>query len=906
MHDASRLTPMFRQFQTLKGDHANAILFFRMGDFYEMFYEDAQIASGLLELTLTARGKGTEHVVPMCGFPHHQVDAYAARLVRAGRRVAICDQVEDPRKVKGLVRREVVRIVTPGTVTDPSQLDAKDNSWAASVASVHGRLGAAFLDASTGEFLAWQAPESDDPWEALADRFSEFAPREIVVPDGFPWSEPFRNTKTAGALLTPTDPYSFSPDAAGELLARHFAVGSLDGFGLSERPAAIAAAGGLLAYVQETQKSALLHVDALTTHEPSRFVLLDPATRRNLEIERGLRDGSKKSSLLAVLDATLTAAGGRLQQRLVLAPLLDVAEIRRRQDAVHEWIVRKDLRTRLREALAGSQDIERLLARAVNGTAHARDLLALRVTLERLPDLCSSLDSASAPLTRQILDRLDPCPELAGRLQLALHDDPPAGLREGGVIRDGFHGELDELRGIRRDGRSALAAIETRERDGTGIASLKVRFNKVFGYYLEVSKSNLHLVPERYRRKQTIAGGERYVTAELQEYEAKVLHAEERIGELEYDLFVALRVEVASHALRLKALARALAWLDLLSAWGETSASRDWVRPDVGETTELRIVAGRHPVVEAVLAGSRFTPNDTHLDTASDAIAILTGPNMGGKSTYLRQVALIVLLAQAGCFVPAEKAELGTVDRIFCRVGASDSLAEGHSTFMVEMTETANILHHATSRSLVLLDEIGRGTSTFDGLSIAWAVVEFLHNRPGGPPRTLFATHYHELTELAVELPAVVNCRMAVREAGEQVLFLHRVEAGAADRSYGIHVARLAGIPATVVARAAEILANLERDEFGRDGLPRRARKRGAAVGERRSAQSSLFNSPASPASPAAAEIEDPREVPDPAVQEVLAELRERDPDHLTPIEALRLVARWRARLRAERSGTSD
>jgi DNA mismatch repair protein MutS len=529
------------------------------------------------------------------------------------------------------------------------------------------------------------------------------------------------------------------------------------------------------------------------------------------------------------------------------------------------------------------------LGRAVGGTANARDLVALRASLERIPDLAQALSPARSPLTRETIDGLDPLTELGGRLASGIVDTPPAGLREGGLVREGFNTELDELRAIRRDGRAYIASLEAAEREATAIASLKVRFNKVFGYYIEVSKSNLHLVPEHYRRKQTIATGERFVTPELKEYETKVLNAQERIETLEYEIFCELRAEVAAHAHRLKATARATAGLDVLASLGELASVRGYCRPAVVEASALRIVGGRHPVVERTAIDGKFVPNDTRLDSTTDAIAILTGPNMGGKSTYLRQVAAIVLLAQAGSFVPADEAEIGVADRIFCRVGASDNLAEGQSTFLVEMTETANILHHATPRSLVLLDEIGRGTSTFDGLAIAWAVVEHLHDREEGTPRTLFATHYHELTELAVVMPRVVNLRMAAREWHERVIFLHRVETGAADRSYGIQVARLAGVPQPVIARAKEILSNLETDEFGKDGLPRRARSRARAVLSARVREKPLFaaeESEAAAASPV-----------DEATAGVLAELKERDLDRLSPIEAHQLLVSWRRRL---------
>jgi DNA mismatch repair protein MutS len=881
MAKTAALTPMFRQYESLKKQHPDSILLFRMGDFYEMFYDDAREASGLVELTLTARGKGTDHVVPMCGFPHHQLDQYTARLVRARRRVAICEQVEDPRTTKGLVRREVVRVVTPGTVTDPAQLDAKSNAWLASVAVVSGRAAAAFLDVSTGEFLAWEAADGGPAGhDALADRLRAFSPVEIVHAEGLPGVDLLR--RTGEATWTSRDAWNFEPRSATSLLESHFGVASLDGFGFRDRPAAVAAAGGLLQYVRDTQNCGLEHIDGLRCHEPARHLLLDPATRRNLELERSLRDGGRAGSLLDAVDSTVTAAGSRLLRQWLLAPLVDPGPIDDRLDAVSELVAGHARRAELREHLDGVLDVERLLSRIVSGTTTARDLLALRSSLERLPRAVAALDGVASSLLVATITGFDPCPDVAGRIAAAIVDDPPATLRDGGLIRDGFDPELDDLRSIRRDGRSRIAGLESAEREATGIGSLKVRFNKVFGYYIEVSKPNLHLVPDRYRRKQTIANGERFVTPDLADLEDKILHAEERIVDLEYDRFQALRAELSTHASRLKAAARAAATLDVLASLAETAARQRYCRPRVTGDSALRIAGGRHPVVE-IGAERRFVPNDTTLEAGGRAVAILTGPNMGGKSTYLRQVALITLLAQAGSFVPADEADIGIVDRIFCRVGASDSLTEGHSTFMVEMTETANILHHASSRSLLLLDEIGRGTSTFDGMSIAWAVVEHIAALPGGAPRALFATHYHELTGLAVELPSVLNLRIAVREAGDDVVFLHRVEPGASDRSYGIHVARLAGIPRAVVDRAREILDNLERDEYGKDGLPRRARGRGPA--SRRAMAYLPFGSGDGPPPP------------DPVTAEILQELRRQDPDRLTPLEALERVAEWRRRL---------
>ena len=882
------LTPMLRQYKALKRDNPDAILLFRMGDFYEMFYQDAQRASGLLELTLTSRGKGTDNVVPMCGFPHHQLEPYTARLVRADQRVAICDQVEDPKNAKGLVRREVVRVVTPGTVTDPDQLDATANAWIAAVVQSAAHLGAAFLDLSTGEFLAWDCHETTElGWSRLAERVRAFAPREIVHAAGFVWPDRIKPSVSGTAMLTPVDDYLFNHDHGHDQLKRQFNVASLDGYGFRGRRAAIAAAGGLLQYAQDTQKCSLAHIHELLLHDPSDALMLDETTQRNLELERSMRTGEHRGSLLHAIDRTVTPAGARLLRRVLLAPLLDVDRIVARQDAIAEMVAAPALREDVRARLKGICDIERLLTKTVSGSANPRDLFALWHSLERLPELVETLASSHTRLIRDTLDGLDPCDDVRRGLATALADEPPVTLREGGVIRDGFNAELDELRAIRSDGRSFISSLEATERQRTGISSLKVRYNKVFGYYIEVSKANLHLVPEHYHRKQTIANGERFITPELKEHEAKVLNAQERIESLEQELFAALREATAAQAQRLRAVARATALLDFLAALAHIAVSEDYQRPRVHDTGGLVIRGGRHPVVERSLAGQRFVPNDTRLGGDHRSIGILTGPNMGGKSTYLRQVAIITLLAQTGSFVPAEEADIGLTDRIFCRVGASDSLSEGQSTFMVEMTETANILHHATRRSLVLLDEIGRGTSTFDGLSIAWAVVEHLHAVEQDGPRTLFATHYHELTELAVELDGVMNLHMAVRERGDDVVFLHRVEEGPSDRSYGIQVARLAGVPLEVVRRASEILANLERDEYRRDGLPRRAHAdKGAG------AQPTLFGmfDPEKPEPPAE----------DPVIAEVLAEIRGADTNDVTPLQALNRLAAWRRQLRAE------
>jgi DNA mismatch repair protein MutS len=873
---------MFRQYRSLKQDHPDSILLFRMGDFYEMFYEDARTAAELLQITLTTRGKGTANAAPMCGFPYHQLPAYTARLVQRGRRVAVCEQVEDPKKTKGLVKREVVQVITPGTITHPDILEEKANRWIAAVTRTGKRYGAAFADISTGEFHAWEAESSTAV--DLLDRLRAFQPAEIVHDESFDLESMLDALTLRDVLTTARPDFDFTPTAAEDALRRHFHVGSLDGFGLRGAEAATTAAGGLLLYLAETQKNGLGHIDLLQRHEPTSRLHLDPATRRNLELDAALRDGDRRYSLFHTLDRTRTPGGGRLLRRWMHAPLLETKAIEARLDAVQEFVLREDRREQLREALGEVRDIERLLGRCVAGSANGRDLRALAGSLKVLPVLHSLVLSMPAGLLADLIRDRDLLEDLQQQLDQGIAEQPPASLRDGGVIREGWNSELDELRTLARDGKQYLVELEARERAGTGIPNLKIKYNKVFGYFIEISKSNLSRAPEHYQRKQTLTNAERFITPELKEFESKVLTSEDRSRELEQDLFRALREAVAAEPGRLKQAADYIAHLDALSSLAEIAVQQSYVRPAVEMSDRIEIVSGRHPVVEQALEDRRFVPNDARMDGGARAITILTGPNMGGKSTYLRQVGLIVLMAQMGSFVPAESACIGLVDRIFCRVGAADHLAEGQSTFMVEMTETANILHHAGAQSLVLLDEIGRGTSTFDGLSIAWAVVERLHSVTPVPPRTLFATHYHELTELAVEWSGVRNARMAVKEWGEDVVFLHRVEEGPADRSYGIQVARLAGIPQDVVERAREILTNLELDHFADDGRPRRARKSVMPP----PAQGRLFGAPeAAPPPP-----------PDPRAAEILAELRSLDPADTTPLQALEKLDRWKRRLK--------
>jgi DNA mismatch repair protein MutS len=874
--------PMLQQYQGVKARHRDALLLFRMGDFFELFYEDAVVAARALNITLTARGRNTAHEAPMCGIPHHALDSYVARLVRLGHKVAICDQVERPGRGRKLLRREVVRVITPGTLSDPQQLEERVPHHLAAVFPSEGRTGIALVDLSTGHFRVTETePGARDLWDLLG----RLSVREVIHPAGA--APPAPPGEEAAVPLSPAPDWTFGRDAATSTLTEHLGTSTLSGFGLDPLPQGVRAAGALLAYLRDTQKSSLRHIDRLSLLDSRDWVGLDEATRRNLEIVEPLRAGRREETLLGVMDETVTAPGGRLLRDWLLHPLRHPAAIDARLQAVAEMRGDGAARRRLRQALGGVHDLERLLGRAALGTATARDLLALRDSLARLPEIRERLAEAGSPLLAGARDGIDPLGDLHATLASALSDDPPAGLREGGLLRAGYDPQVDELRALRHDARSTLAAIEARERSRTGISSLKVRYNKVFGYYIEVSRANLERVPADYERRQTLTGAERFVTPELKEHEEKILNAEERLQEIEYERFVDLREQVASAAPRLRATAEAIARVDVVVALAELAARRSYCRPRVDDSGLLEIHEGRHPVVEALRPSEPFVPNDLSLDGQNRQILILTGPNMGGKSTYLRQAALITLMAQCGSFVPAAEARLGVADRIFCRVGASDNLAQGRSTFLVEMQETANILHNATPRSLVLLDEVGRGTSTFDGLSLAWAVVEHLHERPQVRAKTLFATHYHELTDLARMYTRVRNARMAVREWRDQVIFLRQVQEGAADRSYGIHVARLAGVPAEVVERAGEILRNLESEEYTSDGMPRLGRS------ARRAGR-------AQPALP----LEPPP--PDPGIEEVLRLLRQVDTDRLTPLEALGLLANLARQARSTRGPSAE
>ncbi|HMG33463.1 MAG TPA: DNA mismatch repair protein MutS [Blastocatellia bacterium] len=832
-------TPMLRQYEEIKRQHPGALLFFRLGDFYELFFEDAVTGSRELEITLTARHKEKGNPVPMCGVPYHAAAGYIAKLVRKGYRVAICEQTEVPGKHTKLVRREVVRIITPGTAIDAQLLEAKDNSYLASVFGAGSGMAVSFVDLSTGEFVATEF-RGDDAWQRITEQLDSFGPREIIFPKAL---EPLfrRNTSSEQAngsepaaespvtfeaagsqpSLNSLDEWMFSFERASDTLKTHFGVATLDGFGLTGRDMAVTTAGAALQYIRDTQKNEAAHITGLSYFEPAEYLILDSATIRNLELVESL-DGSRTRTLLSVIDQTMTGMGSRLLKQWLLRPSMKLGELNARLDAVEELKNALILRDRLRSELKKVSDLERLMARINLGRATPRDLIALKNSADAIPFTKELLSDASCSLLEILAEGLDDLADVRELIQKSISDDPPAVLNEGGYIRSGYSAGLDELRDIATSSKAVIARIETRERERTGIGSLKVRFNNVFGYFIEVSKANTKNVPPDYERRQTLTNAERYTTPELKEYESKVLGAEERIVDIEQELFAEIRQKIALETRRVQVVAHALSVLDSLLSLSEVAARRGYSRPTLTDSDELFIRGGRHAVIET--GAERFIPNDTYLNNSTDRLLIITGPNMGGKSVYLRQTALIAILAHIGSFVPADKARISMLDRIYTRVGASDSLARGRSTFMVEMTETANILNTATTRSLILLDEVGRGTSTFDGLSLAWAIAEYLHDNPQHAAKTLFATHYHEMTELSKLLPGVRNYQMAVKESEGTIVFLRRVVEGSASKSYGIEVARLAGLPRGVTDRAREILLNLEANELDVTGKPKFAR----------------------------------------------------------------------------------
>ena len=811
-------TPMMRQYHRIKLEHPDMLLFFRLGDFYEMFYEDAVTGSRELEITLTSRNADRDgKPIPMCGIPHHAALNYVSRLLKRGFKVAICDQVEDPRQAKGIVRREVTRILTPGTAIEESVLEARENNFIAGLHEADGRIGVAFLDVSTGEFWAGEH-SGEDARDLLSHELYQFQPREIVVPetDADQYRLRFGDVLPAGIVYTAQSDWAFNLDYARRQLLQQFHVRSLEGLGLDEQTAALTAAGSLIYYVRETQKCPLRHITGLKLLEETRFLRMDDATVRNLELVQGM-DGNRRWTLLATVDLTRTGMGARLLRRWVLRPSLQLDEIQARLDAVEELSNDVIGLSRVGKVLARIHDIERLLGRITLETANPRDLLALKESLQQLPELRRLIEVYSSHALRAEIEPLD---DVQSLLEDAISDEAPATQSDGRIIREGYNPDLDELRRIASSGKSIIARIESEEREKTGIASLKVKYNKVFGYFIEVTRSHLKSVPDHYIRKQTLAGSERYITPELKEHEEKVLGAEEKILALDRQLFLEVRNRVGIEADRIQRVARIIAFLDVLVCFAEAARKFRYVRPSLDESKALRIVGGRHPVLE-LQSGDPFVPNDLHCDADGDQLLVLTGPNMGGKSTYLRQNALIVLMAQMGSFVPADEAEIGLVDRIFTRVGASDNLARGQSTFMVEMIETARILNTATPRSFILLDEVGRGTATFDGLSIAWSVAEYLLTEPARRARTLFATHYQELTRLEGLHEAARNYCVTVSEGGSAIIFFHKVVPGTANKSYGIEVAKLAGVPGVVLDRAREILGRLERKQLNLTGRSR-------------------------------------------------------------------------------------
>jgi DNA mismatch repair protein MutS len=806
-----QLTPMMEQYFRMKEKAKEALLFFRMGDFYELFYDDAIIASKALDIALTARQKLHDEPIPMCGVPAHSADGYIDRLIQQGFQVAICEQLEDPRQAQGLVRRDITRIVTPGTTVSGSTLAPKEHNFLASIALAETGAGFAYVDVSTGTFAvtAW---DGIDWQQELCREYERVQPREVLIPEPLPLPIDIigREPGTFLATFQPWEAHHFRPDQAYRTLLQQFAVRTLDGFGCEGHSLAIAAAGALLDYVHQTQQQALGHLKGLRFYNTSDFMVLDEVTRHNLELFRSQASQGHSGSLLDIIDCTVTAMGGRLLRQWLSQPMCLLQPLQDRQDAVAELVEASPLRSRLRQALTAVADLERILGRLSLGSIMPRELIALRCSIAEFPAIETVLRACQSPLLRTLATRWDTLADIATFIAEALVDDPPASLRDGHVIRPGYHAELDSLREYGTSGQTWLSQFEAQERQRTGISSLRVGFNKIFGYYLEVRRAHLAQVPGDYVRKQTLVHAERFITPALKDREVQMLRAEEQVLSLEQQLYAQICQLLAQSAYRIQQLAEILSQLDAFSALAEVAVTRQYCRPKLDNSDTLAITEGRHPILEAMCQEERFVPNDTFLDRTNYQILLLTGPNMAGKSTYMRQVALIVLLAQIGSFVPAREAHIGLIDRIFTRIGARDALAKGQSTFMVEMTETANILHNVTSRGLVLLDEIGRGTSTYDGMSIAWAVIEYLHAAHRSCPRTLFATHYHELTALATSLERVHNYNAVVREWGDKIIFLRKIQAGSADRSYGIQVARLAGLPSPVLERARQLLADFE------------------------------------------------------------------------------------------------
>jgi len=868
MTGVTDLTPAMRQYLDIKSRYPDCILLFRMGDFYEMFFEDAVVAAKVLDITLTSRNKGKEDSIPLCGFPYHAVSTYLAKLINAGFKAAICEQVENPKLAKGVVKREVVRVVTPGLVVDTDNLQAKENNFLASLCLYESHFGLAFLDISTGEFRVTESAQT----EFLLMDISGLSFREILIEEKTAQNrllkDYLKERKDCRVNIFGAD--HFELPAAADRLKRYFDAAVLAQVDPERHPAMACAAGAILRYIEETQKDHLSHINRIEWYQTDEYLVLDDIAKRNLELFSTITDNRKQGSLFHCLDQTVTALGGRRLRWWLSYPLVDQERIRQRLAAVAEIKDHHLLRENLRQKLKNVYDIERLGARIAMGLANGRDLVALKTTLQALPDIRKIVREMMSPLLRSLDAALDEMPDIRERIEKTIADDPPFTLREGGLIREGVDPELDRLLAATRDGKKWIVALEDRERKRTGISSLKVGFNQVFGYYIEITRANADLAPEGYIRKQTLVNAERYINQELKEYEHTVLNAQERSREREHEMFIAIRADIAKEIKRIQTTAAALADLDALSALAEAAERYNYCCPVVDDEDVIDIADGRHPVVERMGLADGFTPNDCRLDLEQNRLLIITGPNMAGKSTYIRQCALIALMAQMGSFVPATRAHIGVIDRIFTRIGAADSLSRGQSTFMVEMNEVAHILKHATRRSLIILDEVGRGTSTFDGVSIAWAVAEYLHDAGHLGSRTLFATHYHQLTELEAAKTGVRNFNIAVKEWGNRIIFLRKIMAGGTNRSYGIQVARIAGVPEAVIARASEILNNLEKGELDEAGQPRIARSRKAAPKSRD--QLNLF-------------------MDDEVL--IIDELKNTDIMSLTPLEAMSCLSRW-------------
>ena len=810
--DLSQLSPMMQHYMETKKEYPDCILFYRLGDFYEMFFDDALTASKVLEITLTGKECGLPERAPMCGVPYHAVDSYLYRLVQHGYKVAIAEQMEDPKQAKGLVKREVIRVVTPGTITSAQALDETKNNYLMGIVYMDGKYGVSTADITTGEFLVTEV----DTGRELFDEIHKFSPSEIICNNAFYMSgvdlDDLKNR--CNVAVSALDSHFFGDESCRKILREHFRVGSLSGLGLDDYSTGVIAAGAVMAYMYETHKSTLEHITAITPYSTGQYMIIDTSTRRNLELVETMREKQKRGTLLWVLDKTKTAMGARLLRTWIEQPLIHKEEIIRRQDVVEELNMNYISREEICEYLNPVYDLERLIGRISYKTANPRDLIAFKTSLEMLPHIRRILAEFNSAILKELAGDLDPLEDLYALISRSIEDDPPITVREGGMIKEGFSEEADRLRQAKTEGKDWLAKLETREKDKTGIKNLKIKFNKVFGYYFEVTNSFKSMVPDYFIRKQTLTNAERYTTDELKELEDIIMGAEEKLVSLEYDLFCQVRDEIAAQVLRIQKTAKAIAAVDVFCSLSAVATRRNYVKPSMNEKGVIQIKNGRHPVVEQMMRDDLFVANDTFLDNGKNRLSVITGPNMAGKSTYMRQVALIVLMAQIGSFVPAQEADIGICDRIFTRVGASDDLASGQSTFMVEMTEVANILRNATRNSLLVLDEIGRGTSTFDGLSIAWAVIEHISNTKLLGAKTLFATHYHELTELEGTIAGVKNYCIAVKEQGDDIVFLRKIVRGGADKSYGIQVAKLAGVPDSVIARAKEIAEELSDNDI--------------------------------------------------------------------------------------------